>query len=59
LYKCSDFYNPDDEYGINWSDSDIGIEWPVKNPIISKKDKNHPNLCDLPPEQLPSKEKGR
>lgn len=59
LYKCSDFYASDDECGINWSDSDIAIDWPVKNPIISTKDKQNPNLCDLSPEQLPSEEKGR
>ena len=59
LYKCSDFYASDDECGINWSDPDIAIDWPVKNPIISTKDKQNPNLCDLPPEQLPSAEKSR
>ncbi|NNK85730.1 MAG: dTDP-4-dehydrorhamnose 3,5-epimerase [Desulfobacterales bacterium] len=59
LYKCSDFYASDDECGINWSDPDIAIDWPVKNPIISTKDKQNPNLCDLSPEQLPSEEKGR
>lgn len=52
-YKCSDFYSPDDEGGIVWSDPDIGIEWPVKNPIVSEKDKQYPNLSDLTAEQLP------
>lgn len=52
-YKCSDFYSPDDEGGIIWSDPDIGIEWPVKNPIISEKDNHYPNLSDLTAEQLP------
>jgi dTDP-4-dehydrorhamnose 3,5-epimerase len=53
-YKCSDFYAPDDEGGIIWSDQDIGIEWPVENPIISEKDKQYPNLANLAAEQLPS-----
>ena len=53
LYKCSDFYNPDDEGGIIWSDPDIDIDWPVKDTIISEKDKQHPYLSDLPPKQLP------
>jgi len=52
-YKCSDFYSPDDEGGIIWSDSDIGIEWPVKNPIISEKDNHYPGLSELTAEQLP------
>lgn len=52
-YKCSDFYVPYDEGGIIWSDPGIGIDWPVKNPIISVKDKGYPNLSDLTSEQLP------
>jgi dTDP-4-dehydrorhamnose 3,5-epimerase len=53
-YKCSDFYAPDDEGGIIWSDQDIGIKWPVENPIISEKDKQYPNLSSLADGQLPS-----
>jgi len=58
LYKCSDFYAPEDEYGIHWADPDIGIDWPVKNPIVSEKDRQNPKLCDLLPRQLPSEVKG-
>ena len=57
LYKCSDFYSPEDEGGISWADSDIAIDWPVQNPIISEKDRNFPRLSELPPEKLPSLEK--
>jgi dTDP-4-dehydrorhamnose 3,5-epimerase len=53
-YKCSDFYAPDDEGGIIWSDPDIGIEWPVENPIVSDKDKQYRYLSTLSAEQLPS-----
>ncbi len=53
LYKCSDFYAPDDEGGIIWSDPNIGIEWPVKDTLISGKDKYYPCLCELLDEQLP------
>jgi dTDP-4-dehydrorhamnose 3,5-epimerase len=53
-YKCSDFYAPGDEGGIIWSDPDIGIEWPVENPIISEKDKQYHRLSRLTAEQLPS-----
>jgi dTDP-4-dehydrorhamnose 3,5-epimerase len=52
-YKCSDFYAPADEGGIIWSDPDIGISWPLENPIISEKDKQYPKLSDLKHEQLP------
>jgi len=53
-YKCSEFYAPDDENGIIWSDPDIGIHWPVENPIISEKDKLYQNLSGLTAEQLPT-----
>ncbi len=53
-YKCSDFYAPDHEGGILWSDPDIGIEWPVETPIISDKDIQYQKLSDLTSEQLPS-----
>ena len=41
-YKCTNFYNADDEGGILWNDPDIGIEWPVEDieeVILSEKDK--------------------
>jgi dTDP-4-dehydrorhamnose 3,5-epimerase len=41
IYKCTDFYAPKDDHGIIWSDPVIGIEWPVKKPILSEKDRRH------------------
>lgn len=52
-YKCGDYYSPNDEGGVLWSDPEIGIQWPVKDPIISEKDAALPLLNDLSPEQLP------
>jgi dTDP-4-dehydrorhamnose 3,5-epimerase len=52
-YKCSDFYYAEDEGGINWSDPEIGIEWPVGDPLLSGKDRQFPCLRDIPPERLP------
>lgn len=47
VYKCDDFYHPEDEGGIIWNDSGIGIEWPdVDNIILSEKDKTHPSLAE-------------
>jgi dTDP-4-dehydrorhamnose 3,5-epimerase len=51
-YKCSNYYDPQDEGGILWSDRTIGIDWPVKDPIISVKDSRFSYLADLAPEQL-------
>jgi dTDP-4-dehydrorhamnose 3,5-epimerase len=52
-YKCTDFYNPATEHGIIWNDPDVGIEWPIAEPILSPKDKAYPRLKDLGPENLP------
>jgi len=47
LYKCSDYYNPADEGGLLWSDPAVAIEWPIKNPTLSEKDRQHPPFENL------------
>lgn len=40
-YKCTDYYNPGDEYSLLWSDANLGIDWPLvdnKEPLLSAKD---------------------
>ena len=46
-YKCTNFYDPNDEICIKWDDKDLAIDWPIKNPIISEKDSNGINLVDI------------
>jgi dTDP-4-dehydrorhamnose 3,5-epimerase len=46
-YKCTDFYAPGDEMTVAWNDPAIGIEWPVREPILSAKDRAAPRLADL------------
>lgn len=46
-YKCTDFYDSTDEGSILWSDPDLGIHWPVQNPIVSAKDGVAKQLADL------------
>lgn len=53
LYKCSDFYNRDDEYGVLWSDPDLNILWSVDSPIVSEKDSRFSKLSEVPHEFLP------
>ena len=38
-YKLSNYYKPEFENGIIWNDKKFKTVWPVKKPIISKKDK--------------------
>ena len=37
-YKCSDYRNSNFEKTLLWNDPEIKIKWPIKNPILSKKD---------------------
>jgi dTDP-4-dehydrorhamnose 3,5-epimerase len=52
-YKCDDFYTPECEGGILWSDPDLAIDWPVNTPLLSEKDNRYPCLRDIPRERLP------
>ena len=52
-YKCSDYYAPECEAGVLWSDPDLGIDWPMKLPLLSEKDADYPRLKDVPPDRLP------
>ncbi|GIO12258.1 dTDP-4-dehydrorhamnose 3,5-epimerase [Cohnella xylanilytica] len=45
-YKVDEYYSPEHDRGILWSDTGIGIEWPITSPILSDKDKVHPKLKD-------------
>jgi dTDP-4-dehydrorhamnose 3,5-epimerase len=41
LYKCTEFYYPEDERAIRWDDADIGVQWPLPagvQPLISGRD---------------------
>jgi dTDP-4-dehydrorhamnose 3,5-epimerase len=43
-YKCTNEYAAEIDCGIRWDDPDIGIKWPVDNPVISDKDLKLPYL---------------
>ena len=42
-YPVSEFYSPEYEDGIRWDDSLFSITWPLKNPILSDKDRCWPD----------------
>lgn len=48
-YKCTDYYNPLYESCLIWNDPEIGIEWPIDNPLLSDKDKKGKTLKELFP----------
>jgi dTDP-4-dehydrorhamnose 3,5-epimerase len=43
-YLCTGVYNPKGESGIRWNDPEVGIDWPVKDPILSSKDEKAQSL---------------
>ena len=45
-YKCTGLYNPRAEGGICWNDPEIGIAWPVEQPILSDKDARAQTLAE-------------
>jgi dTDP-4-dehydrorhamnose 3,5-epimerase len=53
MYKCSDYYAPESEWGVVWSDPDLGIDWTMKKPLVSSKDAALPRIKDIPDDRLP------
>ena len=45
-YKVDEFYSPENDRSIRFDDAEIGVEWGIENPVLSKKDENAPLLCD-------------
>ena len=46
-YKCDNYYNKESDGGVMYNDPDIGVVWPIEDPILSEKDKHHPKLREL------------
>ena len=44
-YQLSSYYDPELETGIAWDDPEIGIEWPISDPVLSERDRSAPRLA--------------
>lgn len=53
VYKCTQYYAPKEEVGVLWNDPDLGIPWPVVEPVVSPKDRALPRLADVDRARLP------
>ena len=38
-YKCTNFHTPEAEQTLAWNDPEIGVPWPVGDPILSPRDR--------------------
>lgn len=47
IYKVDNYYSPEYDRAFAWNDKDINIIWDVTDPILSERDKNAPNFCDV------------
>ncbi|HEV3139045.1 MAG TPA: dTDP-4-dehydrorhamnose 3,5-epimerase [Vicinamibacterales bacterium] len=47
IYKCTDMYDPSSEIGIAWNDPSLAIDWPIREPILSARDRANPILADV------------
>lgn len=52
IYLVDAYYDGSDTRAVVWDDPDLAINWPIRDPIISERDKNNPKLRDLFPEKF-------
>lgn len=47
IYKLSSYYDGATEKGFAWDDPEVGIEWPVSEPLLSERDTTAPKLSEI------------
>jgi dTDP-4-dehydrorhamnose 3,5-epimerase len=52
-YLVDGTYNPADELGVAWDDPEIGGDWGIAEPVLSKRDEANPRRSDIPPHLVP------
>ncbi len=55
FYLVDAYYNGKDTTAVAWDDPDLAIDWPIKKPIISDRDKSNPGLRELFPDKFKGK----
>jgi dTDP-4-dehydrorhamnose 3,5-epimerase len=52
-YLVDGYYNPADELGVAWDDPDVGADWGLTDPVLSKRDLMNPRRVDIEPALRP------
>ncbi|HTV12824.1 MAG TPA: dTDP-4-dehydrorhamnose 3,5-epimerase [Acidimicrobiales bacterium] len=52
-YMVDSYYNQADELGVAWDDPDIGADWGIAGPVLSKRDRANPRRCNIAPSLRP------
>jgi dTDP-4-dehydrorhamnose 3,5-epimerase len=52
-YKCTELYHPETEISVLWNDPQLAIDWPLRDPVLSKKDAAAQPLAAIARERLP------
>tara|TARA_B110000438_G_C15447253_1_gene493087 strand:- start:98 stop:634 length:537 start_codon:yes stop_codon:yes gene_type:complete len=47
VYKCTDYYNGEDQVALSWKDPSIDIKWPINPTTLNERDENAPYLDNL------------
>jgi dTDP-4-dehydrorhamnose 3,5-epimerase len=47
VYKVSALYDPKTELSIRWDDPEIGVTWPVAEPVLSERDQRAESFADF------------
>ncbi len=55
VYAVDEYWDNSKSRGIAWDDPDLNIAWPIKNPIISERDRHNPRLRELFPNKFSKK----
>jgi len=48
-YKLTEYYAPRHEGGVRWDDPALAIEWPMEPAVLSERDRQWPDLAEIPP----------
>jgi len=49
FYQMGTFYHPESARALRWDDPDVGVSWPIADPILSERDRHHPGLSATSP----------